>query len=143
MASTLKLNTLTGASTAGSIAVTGEGNSTTTNLQQGLGKTWITYSNTSATSVNDSFNVSSVVDNGTGDQTHNHTNSYRANQAYTSGGVAANASDVTTTSYQLQPLQDGSVLTTSVRIVNIYNTNTGCDVADYAYLALTCHGDLA
>ncbi|BCV05612.1 MAG: hypothetical protein CM15mV112_060 [uncultured marine virus] len=36
MASTLKINTLTGVSTAGSIAVTGEGNSTTTNLQQGF-----------------------------------------------------------------------------------------------------------
>ena len=35
---TLKTNTLTGTSTAGSIAVTGEGNSTTTNLQQGLCK---------------------------------------------------------------------------------------------------------
>jgi hypothetical protein len=33
MASTLKINTLTGVTTAGSIAVTGEGNSTTTNLQ--------------------------------------------------------------------------------------------------------------
>ena len=38
MASTLKINTLTGVTTAGSIAVTGEGNSTTTNLQQGLTK---------------------------------------------------------------------------------------------------------
>ena len=42
MASTLKINTLTGVSTAGSIAVTGEGNSTTTNLQQGLAKFWVT-----------------------------------------------------------------------------------------------------
>ena len=31
--STILVNTLTGTSTAGSIAVTGEGNSTTTNLQ--------------------------------------------------------------------------------------------------------------
>ena len=35
---TLKTNTLTGTSTAGSIAVTGEGGSTTTNLQKGLPK---------------------------------------------------------------------------------------------------------
>jgi hypothetical protein len=34
--STIKTNTLTGTTTAGSISVTGEGNSTTTNLQQGL-----------------------------------------------------------------------------------------------------------
>ena len=43
MASTLKINTLTGVSTAGSIAVTGEGNSTTTNLQQGLVKFWVNF----------------------------------------------------------------------------------------------------
>ena len=38
--STIFVNTLTGTSTAGSIAVTGEGNSTTTNLQQGLANQW-------------------------------------------------------------------------------------------------------
>ena len=42
MASILKVDTLTGVTTAGSISVTGEGNSTTTNLQQGLAKAWIT-----------------------------------------------------------------------------------------------------
>ena len=38
--STLKTNTLTGTTSAGSIVVTGEGGSTTTNLQQGLIKVW-------------------------------------------------------------------------------------------------------
>ena len=64
--STILVNTLTGTSTAGSIAVTGEGNSTTTNLQQGLAKQWVRFSGTSM-SVADSFNTSSVTDNGTGD----------------------------------------------------------------------------
>ena len=64
--STVKVNTLTGVSTAGSISVTGEGNSTTTNLQQGLAKQWVRFSGTSM-SVADSFNTSSVTDNGTGD----------------------------------------------------------------------------
>ena len=41
MASILKVDTLTGVTTAGSISVTGEGNSTTTNLQQGLAKAWL------------------------------------------------------------------------------------------------------
>ena len=63
---TLKTNTLTGTSTAGSIAVTGEGNSTTTNLQQGLVKAWINLGTSSATT-RDSFNHSSVTDNGIGD----------------------------------------------------------------------------
>ena len=38
MASELKVDKFTGVTTAGSIDVTGEGNSTTTNLQQGLAK---------------------------------------------------------------------------------------------------------
>ena len=63
---TLKTNTLTGTSTAGSIAVTGEGNSTTTNLQQGLIKCWVSFGGASAT-VLDSFNLTSVDDDGTGD----------------------------------------------------------------------------
>jgi len=67
MASTLKLNTLTGASTAGSIAVTGEGNSTTTNLQQGLCKAWSYYTTASSFTNHDSLNVSSLTDRGTGD----------------------------------------------------------------------------
>jgi hypothetical protein len=68
MASTLKINTLTGVSTAGSIAVTGEGNSTTTNLQQGLAKAWVNFDGTaSGAAERDSFNVSGMTDNGTGD----------------------------------------------------------------------------
>ena len=68
MASELKVNTLTGVSTAGSIAVTGEGNSTTTNLQQGLAKAWCDY-DSAGTTFNDSFNMTSATDNGTGDYT--------------------------------------------------------------------------
>ena len=54
MASVLKVDTLTGVTTAGSIAVTGEGNSTTTNLQQGLVKAWA-ETNGSGTTIRDSF----------------------------------------------------------------------------------------
>ena len=67
---TLKTNTLTGTSTAGSIAVTGEGNSTTTNLQQGLGKFWVNFDGTATdAAARDSFNVSGMTDVGTGDYT--------------------------------------------------------------------------
>ena len=66
MASILKVDTLTGVTTAGSISVTGEGNSTTTNLQQGLAKAWANINGTAATPVfRDSFNCSSLTD-GTG-----------------------------------------------------------------------------
>ena len=72
---TLKTNTLTGTSTAGSIAVTGEGNSTTTNLQQGLCKAWINFNGTGTIATRDSFNVGSITDNAVGDYTNSFTNS--------------------------------------------------------------------
>ena len=83
MASTLKINTLTGVTTAGSIAVTGEGNSTTTNLQQGLAKVWLSADSTTANE--DSFNRSSGTDNGTGNYTHTFTNNM-GNATYAFGG---------------------------------------------------------
>ena len=61
MASELKVNTLTGVSTAGSIAVTGEGNSTTTNLQQGLAKAWVHFDGSGTVAVNDTLNITSLV----------------------------------------------------------------------------------
>ena len=112
MASTLKINTLTGVSTAGSIAVTGEGNSTTTNLQQGLAKAWV-FGGTDA-SLTDNFNIASGTDNGTGDYSYAITNDM-ANANYSILGTASNAvandpviscnpsDDVTATgSYRLQ-----------------------------------------
>ena len=74
MASELKVDKFTGVTTAGSIDVTGEGNSTTTNLQQGLLKAWshITTHNTVA----DSLNLSSVTDQGTGQSNDNFTNAF-------------------------------------------------------------------
>ena len=68
---TLKTNTLTGTSTAGSIAVTGEGNSTTTNLQQGLAKAWAFCTDDVIT---DSLNTSSSNDVDTGKYTITLTN---------------------------------------------------------------------
>ena len=80
---TLKTNTLTGTTTAGSIAVTGEGNSTTTNLQQGLAKAWFQSSN--AAVLQDSFNISGGTDNGTGNYTFAYSNNMN-NQLYSCSG---------------------------------------------------------
>ena len=87
MASQLKVDTLTGVTTAGSIVVTGEGNSTTTNLQQGLSKGW-TF--TADNAVTDSFNTSALTDNGTGDYSFTITNNM-ANQTFSvTSNVAEN-----------------------------------------------------
>ena len=76
MASELKVDKITGVTTAGSIDVTGEGNSTTTNLQQGLAKAWANYGVGSGTvlNLNQSFNVSSTSDEAAGDFDFNFSN---------------------------------------------------------------------
>ena len=66
MVSKLEVDALSGVSSAGVMTVVGEGGSTTTNLQQGLCKAWISVSH-QLTSINDSFNISSLDDDGTGD----------------------------------------------------------------------------
>ena len=72
--SEIKTDKLTGVGTAGSIVVTGEGNSTTTNLQQGLAKVWVRFNGSSTIAVDDSLNVASLTDVGTGDYQVNFTN---------------------------------------------------------------------
>ena len=79
----IKTNTFKGQTTAGSIAVQGEGTNTT-NLQQGLAKAWLNYKGTSTNAINDSFNTATVTDNNTGDYTQNLTTSFSsANNSYT------------------------------------------------------------
>ena len=92
MASQLKVDTITGVATAGSIAVTGEGNSTTTNLQQGLCKAWINFNGTGTIATRDSFNVASITDGGTGLYTVTITNDFN-NDDYSTAGAAGEEDD--------------------------------------------------
>ena len=88
MASILNVDTISGKTTAGSISITGEGNSTTTNLQQGLLKAWA-ETNDDGLVLKDSLNVSGLVDTGTGQQTCNYSNSFAsANNSVVTTGQA-------------------------------------------------------
>ena len=98
MASLLKVDALTGVTTAGSISVTGEGNSTTTNLQQGLVKAWLKH-NSGTAAILDSFNHSSTADIGTGRTDCNLTNAMSGvNNACTgadNAGIACISNQIT------------------------------------------------
>ena len=63
----IKTDTFKGQSTAGSVAVQGEGTATT-NLQQGLAKAWVLGGDDA--SLTDSFNMTSGTDNSTGNYTY-------------------------------------------------------------------------
>ena len=56
-----------------SIVVRGEGTATT-NLQNGLTKVWLSYDADTSNDIDDSLNLASITDNGTGDATHTWTN---------------------------------------------------------------------
>ena len=86
MASLLKVDALQGVTAAGSILVTGEGNSTTTNLQQGLVKQWGRI-NQDTPAILDSFNSSSLTDVGTGTHRFVFTNNM-SNANYACSGMA-------------------------------------------------------
>ena len=132
MASQLKVDTLTGVTTAGSIVVTGEGNSTTTNLQQGLAKTWIRFNQTSTPAIANSFNIASIVDGGTGDTTLTIANDY-ANVNY---AISASNDD---TAVSNQIVAD-DVAVGSYRQRSVDGNNSLVD-SPICYTAT--HGDLA
>ena len=69
----IKTNVFEGQTTAGSIAVQGEGTATT-NLQQGLCKCFANLDMTTGTQVQNSFNLTSMTDNATGQPQLNFTN---------------------------------------------------------------------
>jgi hypothetical protein len=144
MASTLKINTLTGVSTAGSIAVTGEGNSTTTNLQQGLCKAWNFISDADAGTIvqGDSFNTSSALDNGTGLFRFPLTNAM-GNTNYLHIGNPSGATD-NYTAVALRDLAQQNSLdgrTTASFAIRIRNQNNSDD--DVAEVGMGLIGDLA
>ena len=149
MASTLKINTLTGVTTAGSIAVTGEGNSTTTNLQQGLCKVWAEFGGTSdgnsTITLNDSFNVTSLTDNGTGDYTFAYTNNMASiNYVFVGSGQYETGAVGSLISVSTKSGDANNRGTSSVRTACKYMTPTGGPTDyDYAQQQFAEHGDLA
>mgnify|MGYP003117551389 CR=1 FL=1 len=141
MASQLKVDTLTGVTTAGSIDVTGEGNSTTTNLQQGLAKGFLIYDQPD---VLKSFNVSTVTDRSTGRSTTNFTNSFTDNNIsiastgqYPTGGSDGYWSCIS------DDHGNTSSTTSSANMVQTYGRNDEEIFWDSSRQHAVYHGDLA
>ena len=113
--STLKTNTLTGTTSAGSINVTGEGGSTTTNLQQGLNKVWCHYDQNTDNVARDSLNVSSLQDDTTGNMTVNYTNNFNNNFYAVSCCIESGAyGSVMVIGHSGDPVNDSTEMTTAL-----------------------------
>jgi len=131
--STLKTNTLTGTTSAGSIVVTGEGGSTTTSLQQGLAKCW-TRTSGDGTSLLDSLNCSSIDDRSTGQLDVNFTNSMASVNFYISLTIQQESGG-------LNFILSSTNATTTAQFAS-GTTNTSVAYQDHA-MGSSVHGDLA
>lgn len=147
MASELKVDKITGVATAGSIDVTGEGNSTTTNLQQGLAKGWCNFQQSSSHTIRDSLNISSLNDDGSGLTDTNYSNNF-ANDDYVAGGHSGRQSSTSVTAYWLFPTADGGTIvysTSSTSWTGGYSNGSSSDLGpfDMDLSLCTIHGELA
>ena len=141
MASILKVDTITGVTTAGSIAITGEGGGATQSLQQGLAKAWMFFDTNTGAVVNDSLNISSITDVDVGRTTGSWTNSF-GNTAY-SGVCNTNAGSGTLyTSFGTQANSNfGSRETGTFGVASYSEENSAWKDGDLNDLIV--HGDLA
>ena len=131
----IKTNVFEGQTTAGSITVQGEG-SATTNLQQGLAKGWVNFN--SSTVARDSFNISTLDDDGTGDYTAHFTTAFSNDDfSVTSGGANGSAS---ATAYHLSTFDH---TTSSVEMESFSVAAASVAKADRSMNNLKAHGDLA
>ena len=110
---------------AGSTTITGEGGSTTTNLQQGLAKVW---AKCDEHTIEDSLNVTGSTDHGTGDYTITIANDM-ANVTY-----SLNISSLAVQN-QITAMAAGSYRREC--------SNSSGTVADVNFANSTVHGDLA
>tara|TARA_Y100001972_G_scaffold73339_1_gene89140 strand:+ start:385 stop:816 length:432 start_codon:yes stop_codon:yes gene_type:complete len=142
--STIKTNTLTGTTSAGVINVTGEGGSTTTNLQQGLCKIHCNLNGSGTIAFRDSFNLGTTTDNGTGDYTFNFTNNM-ANANYNCAPSSASGySDVSAINRNVKVESATTAPSSSlVRVQYGLNYFSASAVEDCPQLYMSIHGDLA
>ena len=130
----VQINQLRGIDTAGSIAIQGEGTATT-NLQQGLCKAWSNLQGKSTASIVDSFNTSSMSDQGTGLYNTVFTNNMN-NDDYCATGAAGEYVD----NGGNRSLGLRARATTGINVRGFYDGNSAADLED---LNVATHGDLA
>jgi|TARA_E500000318_G_scaffold103644_1_gene108899 hypothetical protein len=127
MASILRVNTLTDASSNNSVPMA--------TVASGSAKAWIHFQGTSTSAINDSFNISGLTDNGTGNYTITIENDM-VNVSYSSP-CAASDSGITNSDTMVNPY------TWATGSVSIGTNNNSGTLVDRSDTNITIHGDLA
>tara|TARA_Y100000114_G_C11504770_1_gene206155 strand:+ start:55 stop:492 length:438 start_codon:yes stop_codon:yes gene_type:complete len=132
----------------GSVDIHGEAGTTssgstglTTNLQQGLAKSWINQQNdTIQNNTNDSFNISSAADTATGHSTFTVTNAFSSD---TFASVASAGQSSTTDRFAQNVTEaDGKQPSSSTFQTKAFDVSTGAANHIDAFM-VCCLGDLA
>jgi len=128
MASILRVNTLTDASSNNSTAVSV--------INQGTAKVWANLNGKGTIALRDSYNVSGVTDNGTGNYTYAiSSNMGNANYSNSAMGNEDDAGDIMIDDLNASPT------TSAIRVQA--RTYDGGTTADIGFIYHSSHGDLA
>jgi hypothetical protein len=139
--STILVDNLTGKTSAGSITVTSEGGAATQSLQQGLAKAWSIFDQVNSNAIDDSLNISTITDRGTGSMYGNYTNSM-SSVNYTVMGASSPEPSGSMTSTNSNRSTISSADTASRYSMNVYTDDTLAKQDEENQQALV-HGDLA
>ncbi len=126
MASILRVNTLTDASSNNSTAMS--------TINQGTAKVWINFNGESTIASRDTFNIGSISDEGTGDYQINYTNNM-GNANYAPSGMSEGDGKVV-----IDDSDYSNHVTTSSLDIDV---KTGGTKIDREVVCTTIHGDLA
>ena len=132
--SQIGIDKIGGVTSASIVNVIAEGGTNTTNLTQGLTKQWCNLDGAGTIGINDSFNVSSVTDNGTGNYGFTCTSNF-ASRHHTPAGMTVAVGNFTAIDL---PNQAESTGTPNFRCFNIDASTVDSDPVTYK----SC-GDLA
>ena len=139
--STLRVDNLKGKTTANTMTVLAghaTDSTTTTNLEQGLCKSWINFNGTGTIATRDSFNVTGITDNGTGDHSitiANDMNNTNYCHAGSSGGQSS------TSNGSAYPYDQSTARTAT--LFRVLTFTTGGTVTDPPFIEVHVMGDLA
>ena len=107
-------------------------------VTNGSAKAWVNFDGSGTIAARDSFNVSSLTDNNTGDYTVNFASAFgAANYAFTAFGGNNGATSIG------RAFTPNATVTTSAMRFRLVLASNGTETTDDAFVTNTAHGDLA
>jgi hypothetical protein len=114
---------------AGTITIStlsdGTNSTSATNPILGSARAWVNFNGTSTIAIRDSFNVSSITDNGTGDYTVNFTNAFANTNYLLIGSSQQNGTSPNTGYGSSIAISPDSPSVNNIRITNSFLQSTG------------------